>query len=536
MNGAGPAPCDEGVVRSAAGPGGCADASRPWVLAATILGSSMAFIDGSVVNVALPAIQADVASSLAGLQWVVNAYMVMLGALILVGGAAGDRFGRLRMFAIGIVVFTIASLACALAPSLPTLVAARALQGIGGALLVPSSLSIISASFGPEDRGRAIGTWAGASALTTAFGPVLGGWLVDTLSWRAIFVINLPIAAVTLAIAFRHVAESRNPEEGAVDWLGGALATIGLAALAYGLTAASDRGWADPRVIAALLAGALVLCGFVAAETRASAPMMPLSLFRSRTFSGANGLTLLLYFALSGAMFLLPFNLIAIQGYSAAAAGAAFLPFTLVMGGLSRWSGGLVDRYGARGPLIVGPVVTAIGFALLAVPGIGGAYWATFLPGMLVLGFGMAISVAPLTTTVMSAVDDRHAGAASGVNNAAARIAGLLAVAALGAVAVGVFRLAVEAGVGDLGLTDDLRNTLLAEAPRLAEARVPPAVQGELRATLQRVLAEAFVASFRVTMLLAAAMAVLGAVCAAITIRAAPPPRHLSKPRGSAQA
>ena len=518
------APCDEGVVRGAPPAKACPPSSRPWVLAATILGSSMAFIDGSVVNVALPAIQADVASTLAGLQWVVNGYMLLLGALILVGGAAGDRFGRRRIFAIGIAVFAAASLACAMAPTLPTLVAARAVQGIGGALLVPSSLSIISASFGPDERGRAIGTWAGASALTTAFGPVLGGWLVDTLSWRVIFLINLPLAAATLVIAFRHVAESRSPEQGAIDWLGGVFATLGLGALAYGLTAVSERGWADPLVIAAMLAGVLILVAFVAVEARASVPMMPLTLFRSRAFSGANGLTLLLYFALSGAMFLLPFNLISIQGYSAAAAGAAFLPFTIVMGSLSRWSGGLVDRYGARGPLVIGPVVTAAGFALLAVPAIGGSYWTTFMPGMLVMGFGMAISVAPLTTTVMGAVGDRHAGAASGVNNAVARIAGLLAVAALGAVAVGVFGHALEAEMAPFGLPDELRASLLAQAPRLAEAQVPDAIQGGMRDALERSLAEAFVTSFRVCMLVAAAMALLGAAWAALSIGSRPSP------------
>ncbi len=518
MSNFGAAPCDEGVIRSAPA-GSCPRASRRWVLAATILGSSMAFIDGAVVNVALPAIQSDVGATLAGLQWVVNGYLLMLGALILVGGAAGDRFGRRRVFVVGIAVFGLASLACALAPNLGMLVVARALQGIGGALLVPSSLSIISASFGAEERGRAIGTWAGASALTTAFGPVLGGWLVDTMSWRMIFVINLPIAAATLAIAYRHVDESHGAEQdAAVDWLGGVLATIGLALVAYGLTAASERGWSDGQVVAALVAGVLVLAGFVAAEARASAPMMPLALFRSRAFSGANALTLLLYFALSGVMFLLPFNLIGIHGYSAAAAGAAFLPFTLVMAVLSRWSGGLADRHGARKPLVVGPVITAAGFALLALPGSGGAYWSTFLPGMLVTGFGMAISVAPLTTTVMGAVDDRHAGAASGVNNAAARIAGLLAVAALGAVAVGVFGHALEARLELLELTAQLRQSLLAQAPRLTEARVPDAVQGALRGQLQRSLDDAFVTSFRASMLVAAALALAGAWCAARTI------------------
>jgi MFS family permease len=337
----GRAPCDEGVIRAASETPGCAARARPWVLAATILGSSMAFIDGSVVTVALPAIQADLTTSVAGAQWVANAYMLMLGALILVGGAAGDRFGRRRVFALGIAIFTAASVACGLAPNTAALIVARAVQGIGGALLIPGSLAIISAAFPADERGKAIGTWAGFSALTTAVGPVLGGWLVDTLSWRAIFFINVPIALLTLGLAFWHVPESRNAsDDGTVDWRGALLAMLGLAGLVYGLTAASDFDWMDPMVLGVLLGSGLALAIFVWYEARAPSPMMPLGLFRSPVFSGANAITFLLYFALGGILFFLPFNLIRIQGYSATLAGAAFLPFTLIMGGLSRWSGG----------------------------------------------------------------------------------------------------------------------------------------------------------------------------------------------------
>jgi len=513
------APCDEGVIRSAADTAGYAERARPWVLATTILGSSMAFIDSSVVNVALPAIQADLMITVWGAQWVANAYMLMLGALILVGGSAGDRFGRRRVFALGIAIFTAASVACGLAPNIGALVAARAVQGIGGALLVPGSLAIISAAFPADERGKAIGTWAGFSALTTAAGPVLGGWLVDAMSWRAIFFINVPIALLTLTLAFRHVPGSHDTFDGrVVDWAGGFLVTLGLAGLAYGLTAAPDSGWTDPLVLGSIIGGVLIIALFVRHEAATPSPIMPLELFRSVVFSGANAMTLLLYFALGGVMFFLPFNLIQIQGYSATLAGAAFLPFTLIMGGMSLWSGGLVGRYGARKPLTIGPIIAAGGFALFAVPGSDASYWTTFFPAMAVLGLGMAVSVAPLTTTVMGAVEEQHAGTASGINNAVSRVAGMLAIALLGALATGVFSSALDARVARLQVPAEIRVALDAEAPKLAEAKVPPQVVGEQRRALEEELNEAFVQSFRVVMLVAAGLALTSALCAFLTV------------------
>jgi EmrB/QacA subfamily drug resistance transporter len=497
----------------------CPKPSRPWVLAATILGSSMAFIDGSVVGVALPAMQRDLAAPVREVQWIVNAYMLLLGALILIGGAAGDRFGRRRAFLLGLIVFTAASIACGIAPSSTMLIGARALQGIGAAMLVPSSLAIISAVFPERERGRAIGTWAGASALTTALGPVLGGWLTDAWSWRAIFFINVPIAALAVLIALWHMPETRNPDAHKVDWLGGLLAVCGLGSLTYGLTVASEAGWIHLMVIVPLLLGAAVLGAFIWFESRTRAPMMPLPLFRNADFSGANAITLFLYFALSGELFFVPYNLISIQGYSTTAAGASFLPFTLVMGLLSRWSGGLIERYGPRRLLIVGPAIVAVGFALLAVPGIGGSYWTTFFPPMLVLGFGMAVSVAPLTTTVMRGAEDRYAGVASGINNATARVAGLLAVALLGSIAVGVFAGALDERLDRLQATSEVRSALQAEVPKLAEARVPRQIAGARHEVLERALHESFVRSFRVVSLVAAALAALSAAVAWLTIQ-----------------
>ena len=510
--------CDEGVIRAARHTPGCAEGSKPWVLAAAILGSSMAYIDTSVVNVALPAVQADLAVPFLQAQWIVNAYVLMLGALVLIGGSAGDRFGQRRVFATGAVWFTVASIACGLAGRAAALITARAMQGIGGALLIPSSLAIISGAFPEQERGRAIGTWAGASALTTALGPLLGGWLVDTWSWRAVFFVNVPIALVLLFLTFRHVPAGRGKsEKAAVDWLGALLATAGLGAVAFGLTSASTSDWIQPAAAGSLLAGVLILGMFLWWEVHTASPMMPPGLFRSRTFSGANAMTLFLYFALGGALFFVPFNLIRIQHYSATLAGAAFLPLSLIMGGLSRWSGALIDRYGARQPLIIGPLIASAGFALLAVPGIGGSYWTTFFPAMVVLGFGMAVSVAPLTTTVMGAVDDRHAGIASGINNAAARIAGMLAVALLGTLAVGVFARVLDEHLIDLQTPAEIRQALHAEAPKLAEAEVP-ARAGAQRQSLQLALDESFVSSFRAVTLTAATLALLSALCAWLTI------------------
>ncbi len=514
-------PCDEGVIRAGAeAAGGCAEADKPWVLAATILGSSLAFIVGSVVNVALPAMQAALGASAVQMQWVINSYLLFLGALILAGGSAGDHFGRRRVFAAGTLVFTGASVWCGLAPDVTTLIVARGVQGLGGALLVPASLAIISATFPKEERGKAIGTWAGFSALTTAFGPVLGGWLVDAASWRWVFFVVVPFALLCLALTLWRVPESRDEDAGPLDWLGALLATAGLGAFVYGLIASSEAGWGSPVVLGALIGGVLLLAAFLWREARSRHPMMPLGLFRSSTFSGANLMTLLLYFALNGALFFLPFNLIQVQGYSATAAGAAFLPFTVLMGLLSRWAGGLVERYGAKRPLVIGPLVAAAGLALLMLPGVGGSYWATFFPGLVVLGLGMTVSVAPLTTVVMNAVGDEQAGVASGVNNAAARIAGLLAIAVLGVVALGVFSSTLDARLAQADASPKAEEVVWQAREDLAAATVPTGIPTEEQRVLEAAVDAAFVESFRWVMGLGAVLALLSALAAAGMIEA----------------
>jgi EmrB/QacA subfamily drug resistance transporter len=486
------------------------------VLAATIGGSSLAFLNGSTVGVALPELQRAFAATVTDLQWIVNAYMLTLAALILPGGALGDRYGRRRVFVWGVAVFAAASLWCALAPSLPHLLAARALQGVGGALLTPGSLAILSASFPAPERGRAIGLWSGFSTLGAALGPLLGGWLVDALSWRWIFWILLPLAAGVATIALWRVPESRDPAAERVDVAGAAVVVAGLAALNYALIAAAERGFRDPRVVAALAGGVLLLGLFLAIERRSPQPMVPLDLFRSRPFSGANAMTLLLYAALSGALLFLPLDLIQVQGYSATAAGAALLPMILITSGLASWFGGLVPRLGPRPLLVAGPLVAAAGFALFLRPGVGGSYWTTFFPALVVLGLGMAITIAPLTATVMGAVGEEHAGTASGINNAVARVASLLAVAVFGLVMTSAFAGAFRGGLAERGLPEELAAAM--ELERLAAATPPESVTPGVQARLVEVRDAAFVAGFRTVMGLATALAVASAIVAWATV------------------
>ena len=503
-------PCDEAIIRAGTAEAPCSKRAAPWVLAATILGSSITFIDSTVVNVALPVLQRELGTDIIGAQWIVEAYSLMLSALILVGGSLGDRLGRKRIFSMGLLLFAIASAGCGLAQSTGQLIAARAFQGVGAAMLVPGSLAIISASFSKRDRGKAIGTWSGFTAISAGIGPVLGGWLIENVSWRWIFFINLPIAAVVLAITWWRVPESRDESAGErVDILGATAATLGLGGVVYGLVEAGGRGFTDMRVLASLVVGIVLLILFVIVERkRGTRAMMPLALFRSKTFAGANLLTLFLYAALSGLMFFLPFNLIQVQGYSATAAGAALLPFVLTMFLLSRWAGGLVQRYGAKLPLVVGPMVVSAGFALFMLPGAGaGSYWTSFFPAVLVMSLGMAASVAPLTTTVMGAVEERHAGIASGINNAVSRTAGLISIAVFGIVMTGAFARNFDARLQPLELPTETRAALKAQASSLAAISLPEQLKDETKLAIKHAIEESFVSGFRVVILIAAALA-----------------------------
>jgi EmrB/QacA subfamily drug resistance transporter len=500
------APCDEAAIKTGSAAATCATKAEPWILAVAILGSSMAFIDGTVVNVALPALQKNLGGTVIDMQWVVEGYALFLSALILVGGSMGDLFGRRRMFLSGVAVFAIASARCGLAPNIHQLVIARAVQGIGAAFLVPGSLSIIS--------GRAIGTWSGFTAMTTALGPVLGGWLIEHASWRWAFFINLPMAAAVIVLALWRVPESKNPELRTVDWTGALLATLGLAGLTYGFIESSNFGWSNPLVWGSLAAGCVFLAAFFYVESRVESPIVPLKLFRSRNFSGANLLTLFLYAALGIFFFLYPLNLIQVQHYSATAAGAAALPFIVLMFLLSRWSGGLVARYGAKLPLMVGPVIAAAGFLLCAVPSTGGSYWSTFFPGFMVLGLGMAVSVAPLTTVVMSAVDQNRAGTASGINNAVARVAGLLSVAILGIVMVSAFSSHFNRGVATLQLSPDTVHDLQSNETKLAALTVPAGIDPPTATKITSAIDQSFVFGFRLVMLICAAMSLVSALFA----------------------
>jgi EmrB/QacA subfamily drug resistance transporter len=512
-------PCDEGVIRSGPTTAPCPRSSARWILAATILGSSMAFIDGTVVNVTLPALQAALNATVVDVQWVIEAYSLLLTAFLLLGGSLGDRYGRRRIFLVGVTLFALASVWCGFASSIRQLILARALQGLGGAFLVPGSLAIISSSFRQKDRGKAIGTWSGFTAITAAIGPVIGGWLIEHSSWRAVFFINVPIAILVLVISWWRVPESRDASATErLDIWGAALITIALGSLVYGLIESSRLGFSHPAVLTTLFGGSVLLVIFFMFETRIQNPMLPLALFHSRNFSGANLLTLLLYGALGGTLFFFPLNLIQVQGYTPTAAGAALLPFILIIFVLSPWAGGLVHRVGAKLPLVIGPMIASVGFALFIIPDVGGSYWRTFFPATVVLGLGMATSVAPLTTTVMNAVAETRVGIASGINNAVSRAAGLLAIAALGIVMLHTFNRSLDRRVSVMGLSTEMQRQIESQRANMAAAKLPEEISPTTQSLLRRAIDESFVRGFRRVMLIGAVLALTSALSAWVLI------------------
>jgi EmrB/QacA subfamily drug resistance transporter len=470
----------------------------------------MEFIDGTVVNVALPALQNHLGASGAQVQWVVEAYALFLAALLLVGGALGDRYGLKRVFAAGIVVFAGASIWCGLSPTIGQLIAARALQGAGGALLVPNSLALVSAHFPPQGRGRAIGIWSGSAAMMAALGPVVGGALVQHGSWRWVFFINAPLAVIAMAIVLWKIPDLENTAaQQRLDWLGAVLIVAGLGGVTYALIEWTQSG---PYVREAAVAGVVLLATFLWVEWRTSFPMLPLKLFESWRFVGANLLTFFLYAALGGALFYLPLNLIQVQGYTPTHAGAALTPLVLLMFLLSRWSGGLLHRYGARLTLVAGPLIAAAGYAMLARTSIGGPYWTTYFPALMLLGLGMTISVAPLTTVVLSSVDEARTGAASGVNNAVAQVAGLLALAVFAPLFYNVFATSLRRDLAGSQVSSPVAEQVMQERAKLAAIETSD-VQ------VRTIINESFLAGFRVVTLTAAGLGVAAALSAAVTMK-----------------
>ncbi|HEY1655063.1 MAG TPA: MFS transporter [Candidatus Tumulicola sp.] len=485
-------------------------AAGHWIVAATVLGSSLVFIDGTVVSIALPVIQRAFGASTFDAQWVIEGYTLVLGALMLLCGALGDRYGRKRIFVIGVVIFGIGSILCGLAPTMPALIAARVFQGVGGTMLAPASLALLGASFQGADRGRAIGTWSGLTAVAGAIGPVVGGAIVDHFGWRWIFFINIPIAVSVIAIAMRHMRESRDESaSGALDIVGSLLITAALGGIVYAFVVSGVDGWTT-RAIGSL-AGALVLLGaFVAVERRIPNPILPFGLFKSRAFTGINVMTFLLYGALAGMFFFLPFVMILVDGYSATVAGFALLPFLALIVGLSRYSGALVYREGRRAMLVAGPTVAAVGFAAFAtLPDLH--YWSGVFPSVILVGIGMGFTVAPLTTTLIDSVDEHHVGLASGINNAVSRVAGLLAIAVLGAIIAAAFGARLEGHMTAAALSPAQRHEVDAQRSEMAAARFHDRLE-------KRVVDAAYLDGFRVVAAVCALLAAGSAIAAAATL------------------
>jgi len=494
-----------------------------WVMASTIMASAMAFIDGTALNVVLPSLQNSLHASAADLFWVLNAYLLMLASLILAGGSLGDRLGRKKIFMIGILVFIIGSAACGLSPSTGYLIAFRILQGAGGALMIPGSLSLISSSIDDKERGKAIGTWSAITTMVTVGGPIIGGALADAGLWRYIFFINVPIGVAALVILWSKVAESKDAKGGdALDIPGILAIALGLAALTFGFLRMPALGFMHWAVWGTLALGLLLLLAFIVIEHKSAHPMMPPHLFTNRVFTGVNLLTFFLYTALNAAMLFLSLNLVQAQGYSQLDSGLTFLPFTALMIALVRFAGALADKHGPRLFLIAGPAVTALGMILLSFVGETHGprdYWTSFLPGILVFGLGMSFTVAPLTTTVMSSVGDQYSGVASGINNALSRIAAVFANAIFGALAVLLFTGMLEQRLNGLGLPPAVEQAAISQAADLGNAKPPPGVDAGKKPAVTAIYRTGFIQSYQRIMQVAAVLAFIGSLMGVIFVK-----------------
>ncbi|HSD62323.1 MAG TPA: MFS transporter [Ignavibacteriaceae bacterium] len=481
----------------------------------------MVFIDFSALNVALPAIQKDLNISSQSLLWIINIYVLFLSSLMLVAGSMGDLYGRKKVFIVGIFIFAIASLLCGLSPGIEMLIASRGLQGIGGALMIPGSLSIISSVIPSERRGKAFGTWSTFSALTTTAGPVLGGWLAGTGLWRLIFYINLPLAIFTILALFTKVPESRDDSAKKLDITGAILATFGLGGMTYGFLEASETSFGEIRVILSLTLGFIFLISFILTELKSDHPMLPLHLFKSRTFSGVNVLTLFMYTALNASLFFYPLNLVQVQGYSETSAGLATLPFAILISVMSRFSGVYADKFGVRKPLIVGPIISAFGLFLMTLPGLTGGpseYWETFFPAILFLGIGMGIIVAPLTVAVMASVPSHNTGIASGINNTMARIAGLIAIALLGMVIILSFKNNLEEFADKQNIPPEIKTALIDSSNKLGETRPPAHLDIQQKEKISSDIKYSFVGAFNLIVLISVILSILSSVTAFFTV------------------
>lgn len=501
------------------------DSTGWWVLFATISASSMAFIGGSALNVALPAIQRDLGASGADLLWIVNSFALFLAALLLLGGSLGDHYGRKRIYMIGIIIFVGASIASGLAPTSETLIAARIVQGVGGALMIPGSLAIVSAYFDGDTRGKAIGIWSSVTTLTSLVGPILGGYLAENDLWRLIFFINVPLAIASLWALWRYVPESYDEEATPhFDTIGAILITFGMAGITYGAISIGEAGidgFQRLDLIGILITGFVLMIAFLVWEGRSKEPMMPLRLFQSSSFLGANLLTLFLYGALGGALYFLPLNLIQIQNYSETFAGFAMIPTSILLVLLSPFMGGIVDRYGPRLPLVVGPFIAGLGFLALSFPSVTNGvsdFWLTFFPATILLGIGLGITVAPLVTAVMGSVPNHSAGIASGVNNAMSRASQVLALSILGGVGLILFVGSLSTSIEALSIPETAKSEIIASATNLGGTIIPDSLSEADTQLVRTVIQNEFVAMFRIIMWIATGLCLVSSILAFVYV------------------